>query len=89
MKSESRKTLANIALALVTLFGTALFWPNVGLTIGILFVAGLLMIWIEADKATPVIYIVAFIAGALSEALVINVGSAWQYTSPQILGIPV
>ncbi len=88
MDIETRKAIYNFSLSLATLLVTAIFWRNIWLTVLLLFLFGILMMRIENDKSVIFIYTVSFIFGALSEILVINVGSAWQYTSKQIFGIP-
>lgn len=89
MNIEIRKTIYNFSLSLATLLVTTFFWQNIWLTVLLIFLFGILMIRIENDKSVIFIYITTFVFGALSEMLVINVGSAWHYTFSQFLGIPI
>ncbi|MFH1162336.1 MAG: hypothetical protein V1696_03660 [Candidatus Jorgensenbacteria bacterium] len=88
MDTEIKKSILNSLLALATLFVTLVFWQSTGVIIIALFFIRLLMMGVERDRSALVIYIFTFLFGALSEALVVSVGSAWRYAVPQVIGIP-
>lgn len=40
------------------------------------------------DKNIIFIYALCFVVGPLMEVIVINIGGAWSYTEPHLVGIP-
>lgn len=85
--TEKQKTFLNALLALATLLLTAFLWRRPFVLVPLLALAGLAMVRIEKHKSAVYIYIVAFCAGPLSEALVIYFG-AWAYAEPYMFGVP-
>jgi uncharacterized membrane protein YoaT (DUF817 family) len=82
------KFVLNAALALATLFLTAVLWRYpVGL-IALLVVTAVAIFRIRPNATSVVVYATAFVFGPLAEAVSIKTG-AWAYDSNHILGVPV
>lgn len=86
--TEKQKTFLNALLALVTLLLTGFLWRRPFVLVPLLALIAVAMVRIEKHKSAIYIYVVAFCAGPLSEALVIYFG-AWAYAEPYILGVPL
>ena len=88
MNKEVKKSLINFALALLSPISVSLFWRNWQVLTAILILIGILMLAIEKDRSSILLYIVASIGGAVTEIVAILFG-AWVYTEPHIAGIPI
>lgn len=86
--SDRRKFVVNAALALATLFLTAVLWHYPVALIALLLVTAVAIYRIRPDATSIVVYATAFVFGPLAEAVSITTG-AWAYDSPQLLGIPI
>jgi uncharacterized membrane protein YoaT (DUF817 family) len=82
------KFVLNAALALATLFLTALLWRYPLALIALLVVTAAAILRIRPNATSVVVYATAFVFGPLAEAVSITTG-AWQYDSSNFLGIPV
>lgn len=86
--SESKKTALNFLLAAATLLLTAFFWTTPLMLSVFLFVVAVVMLIVEKRRSAIFVYIVIFMLGPLSEALVMRFG-AWSYAEPHLLGFPI
>jgi uncharacterized membrane protein YoaT (DUF817 family) len=82
------KFVVNAALALATLFLTAVLWRYPVALIALLLVAAAAIFRIRPNATSAVVYLTAFVFGPAAEAVSITTG-AWAYDSPNFLGIPV
>ncbi|PJE64915.1 MAG: hypothetical protein COU90_00145 [Candidatus Ryanbacteria bacterium CG10_big_fil_rev_8_21_14_0_10_43_42] len=85
---ERNKTILNGLLTITTLLLTSFFWRQPFVLVVLLLAVGIGMMMTERYKSAIIIYIVAFLFGPLSEALVIHYG-AWSYTEPHIFNFPI
>lgn len=88
INGKTKKFLYNIILALATLIVTYLFWTDTLLLLTMLVMISFLMLMMELNKASVLLFIIGLIFGPLAEALVIY-GGVWNYTSSHILGVPI
>jgi uncharacterized membrane protein YoaT (DUF817 family) len=82
------KFVLNAALALATLFLTAVLWRYPVALIALLVVTAVAIFRIRPNATSVVVYATAFVFGPAAEAMSISTG-AWQYDSNHLLGIPV
>lgn len=82
------KFVLNAALALATLFLTALLWQYPIALIALLLVTAAAILRIRPNATSVVVYATAFVFGPAAEAVSITTG-AWAYDSPNFLGVPV
>jgi uncharacterized membrane protein YoaT (DUF817 family) len=82
------KFVLNAALALATLFLTALLWRYPVALIALLVVTAAAILRIRPNATSVVVYITAFVFGPAAEAVSITTG-AWDYDSSQLFGVPV
>jgi hypothetical protein len=82
------KFLLNAALALATLFLTAVLWRHPLALIVLLVVTAAAIFRIRPNATSVVVYATAFVFGPLAEAVSITTG-AWAYDSTNFLGMPV
>jgi hypothetical protein len=83
----SHKSIYNIILAITSLLLVAFLWRMPIILTSILLVLSFLMILLTPQKETIYLYIIAGLCGALAEAFAVWFG-AWDYTNPNIIGIP-
>lgn len=88
MNKEIKKSLLNFPLALLSLISVSLFWRNSFLLAIILLIIGVLMLLIEKNRNSILVYIAAGIGGAITEMVAIYAG-VWVYTEPTIAGVPI
>ncbi|MBU2101363.1 DUF2878 family protein [Patescibacteria group bacterium] len=88
MDIEVKKSLLNFPLALLSLVSVSLLWKSWSLLTLILLVIGVLMLLIEKERNTVLVYIAAGLGGAITEMVAIFFG-VWTYTDPAIAGIPI
>lgn len=88
MKSPLLLILLTFFLALLVWVSSALFWKNPLILVSALTAVSLAMISLEKDRKDLFLFLAIFIAGPLSEFVMISVG-AWVYTTPHILGFPI
>ena len=88
MDRQIKKSLLNFALAGSTPWLVAFLWRSPFILTGVLFAIGVVMLVIEKDKNSVLLYIVAGIGGAITEIISIYFG-AWIYTEPTFAGIPI
>ena len=82
------KFVLNAALALATLFLTAVLWRYPLALIALLLITAVAILRIRPTATRVVVYATAFVFGPAAEALSITTG-AWAYDSPNFLGVPV
>lgn len=82
------KFLVNAALALATLFLTALLWRYPVALIALLLVTAAAIFRIRPNASSVVVYVTGFVFGPAAEALSITTG-AWKYDSTFVFGVPV
>src|SRR5947209_6181959 len=85
---DNLKFVLNAALALATLFLTAVLWHYPVALIALLLVTAAAIVTIRPNATSLVVYATAFVFGPLAEAVSIKTG-AWAYDSNHVLGIPV
>ncbi|HEY3096951.1 MAG TPA: hypothetical protein VGK05_08935 [Acidimicrobiia bacterium] len=85
---DHMKFVINAALALATLFLTAVLWRYPLALIALLLVTAVAILRIRPSATSVVVYATAFVFGPLAEAVSITTG-AWAYDSPNFLGVPV
>jgi hypothetical protein len=82
------KFVLNAALALATLFLTALLWRYPVALIALLLVTAVAIFRIRPNASSVVVYLTGFVFGPAAEAVSITTG-AWEYDTTHFLGIPV
>ena len=88
MDKEMKKSLLNFALAGSTPWLAASLWRNPIILTIVLLLIGILMLFLEKDRNSILLYIGAGIGGAITEIISIYFG-AWTYTEPTFAGIPI
>jgi hypothetical protein len=82
------KFVLNAALALATLFLTAVLWRYPVALIALLVVTAAAIYRIRPNASSVVVYATAFVFGPAAEAVSITTG-AWEYDSNNLFGVPV
>lgn len=82
------KFLYACVLALATLIPVFLLWKNTLLLLIILVAVSSLMLSLEFNKVTILLFFTGFVFGPLSEAVAIYAG-AWNYAYPNVFGFPL
>ena len=82
------KFVVNAALALATLFLTAVLWRYPVALIALLLVTAAAIYRIRPNATSVVVYATAFVFGPAAEAMSITTG-AWEYDASNFLGVPV
>jgi hypothetical protein len=86
--SDRKKFALNAALALATLFLTAVLWRYPIALIGLLLVTAAAIFRIRPNASSAIVYLTGFVFGPAAEAVSITTG-AWEYDSTFVFGIPV
>jgi hypothetical protein len=86
--SDRKKFALNAALALATLFLTAVLWRYPLALIALLLVTAAAIFRIRPTASTAVVYLTGFVFGPAAEAVSITTG-AWEYDSTFVFGVPV
>ncbi|NQV93487.1 hypothetical protein HQ403_03275 [Candidatus Kaiserbacteria bacterium] len=82
-----KKTIIDVTLGLASVLATAFLWEEPNYLIPLLFIFGTMMVY-TGGKHILFIYGLSFVLGPVMEIIVINMGGAWNYSQPHILGIP-
>ena len=86
--SKNSEFFFNALVSLLALVATAIFWTQPVLLTIMLFVVGIVHIWIVRVEHVVLFYITVAILGPLVEAFVMYFG-AWSYAIPYVLGVPI
>ena len=88
MNKELKIFLLTFPLALGTLLIPSLLGDRPLVVVTLLFIISVLMLAIDWNKRTLLLYFLVFASGPLAESVAIYFG-AWDYTRPVFLGIPL
>jgi hypothetical protein len=86
--SDRKKFALNAALALATLFLTAILWRYPVALVALLLVTAAAIFRIRPNASSAIVYLTGFVFGPTAEAASITTG-AWEYDSTFVFGIPV
>lgn len=88
VKKELRDTLLGISLILYVILSISLTYHNNILLLTLILIGCAISFWLWHEKEDIYCFIVAMIAGPVTEIISIHSG-AWAYSIPSFLGIPI